>query len=439
MKLSTKTCSMNQATCSGVKKISGILSLMLMAMPALAGPVTGYLSAISGESDNAAKTSQQPLRERQDEYQLSIGVDYENSLFAAGADYLASERHFAEESQEEDSYVEGKSSLYFGNEKTPADLLIKHSRRILLQEPEQLQITDNLDERDILSVMPTLRTEIGEVDTLALTGDYTQVRYMENDLRDSSRMGGQLQWMHELSPVDVVQVAAQQMQIEFDAQPDADYKYQNAFVAYSAKLRALAYSLQAGYNQSENDVQGEFDAPSYALAINYEQGAHEISVRVNQQITDSSLGDGNTNSVGSIPGSDGLAEIHQLERLQLESRWTTSWLCVRCSAYLMYRSMDDDYITIDEAATQTTAGIGFSYQFSKAAQLSLGSENSRRKFDRNIASNSYELSRIRISFNYDFSHHLRARLIAWREDREKDENLNGYTENYAGLGLSYHF
>ena len=433
MELSTKTCGMT-------RKIYSILLLWLLALPVFAGTVSGSVSAISGESDNATKSSSsEPLRERQDEYQLSLAVDYENSLFTAGADYLASERRFAEDSQEEDSYVEGKSSLYFGTEKTPADLLIKHSRRILLQEPDQLQITDNLDERDILSVIPTLRTAISEVDTLSLSGDYTQVRYMENDLRDSSRSGGQLQWSHALSPVDNVQVGAQQLHIEFDAQPNADYKYQNAFLAYSARLRSLGYSLQAGYNQSENDSQGEFDAPSYALVVNYEQGAHELDLRVNQQITDSSLGDGNTNSVDSIPGSDGLAEIHQLERLQVELRWTTSMLCVRCSTYLMYRNMDDDYITIDESATQTTGGIGFSYQFSQAAQLSLGSENSRRKFDNNIANNSYEINRIRVSFNYEFSHHLRARLIAWREDREKDENLDGYTENYMGLGLSYHF
>lgn len=416
-----------------------ILLLCMIVAPALAGSIGGSISALSGESDNATKTQLEPIDERQDEYQLTLAVDYENSLLTADADYLASQRHFSEESQEDEFYVDGKSSLQFGNPNSPADLLIKHSRRILLQEPDQVQITNNLDERDILSTIPTLRNAITDVDTLSLSGDYTRVSYAENELRDSSRVGGSLQWMHALSKVDGFRLVAQTMKIEFEAQPQADYKYQNSYIAYSVSLRSFGYNIQAGYNRSENDIQGVSEAPAYSFNAHYEKGAHEIDLLVMQQITDSSLGDNNTNSVDSIPGSDGSKEIHQLERLLVESRWTTTILCARCSAYLMFRNMDDEYITVNESATQTTAGVGFSYQFSRAAQLALSSENSRRKFDESIISNSYELNRILMNFNYQFSNHLRFKVIAWREDRENTDVLDGYTENYTGVGLSYLF
>jgi hypothetical protein len=421
------------------KRFFSLLPMCLVVSPALAGTIEGHISAISGQSDNATKVNAQGLSERQDEYQLSLAVNYEKPLLVAEADYLASERHFAKESQDDKSYIDGKSSLYFGNMTLPADLLIKHSRRILLQEPDQLQLTNNLDERDITSIIPTLRASLGEVDILSLSADYTDVHYAKNELRDSSRSGGSLRWMHWFSNVDSLQLVGQRIDIEFDAQPQADYTYQNTFLAYTTNLRALTYSLQAGYNHSENEIQGEFDAPSYAVNMEYEKGTHKLNLLVTQQITDSSLGDGNSNSVDTIPGSDGAKQIQRLERMLVETRWTSSVLCVRCSIYLMFRNMDDDYITINESATQTTAGMGFSYQFSRAMQLALGAENSRRKFEENIISNSYEVNRVRMNVTYKVSNHLQVEMIGWQEDREKSEAREGYTENYIGMSLAYHF
>jgi hypothetical protein len=421
------------------KRFFSLLPMCLVVSPALAGTIEGHISAMSGQSDNATKVNAQGLSERQDEYQLSLAVNYEKPLLVAEADYLASERHFAKESQDDKSYVDGKSSLYFGNMTLPADLLIKHSRRILLQEPDQLQLTNNLDERDITSIIPTLRASLGEVDILSLSADYTDVHYAKNELRDSSRSGGSLRWMHWFSNVDTLQLVGQRIDIEFDAQPQADYTYQNTFLAYTTNLRALTYSLQAGYNHSENEIQGEFDAPSYAVNMEYEKGTHKLNLLVTQQITDSSLGDGNSNSVDTIPGSDGAKQIQRLERMLVETRWTSSVLCVRCSIYLMFRNMDDDYITINESATQTTAGMGFSYQFSRAMQLALGAENSRRKFEENIISNSYEVNRVRMNVTYKVSNHLQVEMIGWQEDREKSEAREGYTENYIGMSLAYHF
>lgn len=421
------------------KRWFSVLPLCLVVSPALAGTIESYVSASSGQSDNATKINTQGVSERQDEYQLWLAADYEAPFLLAEVDYLASERHFAKESQEDQSYLDGNSSLYIGKMTLPADLLIKHSRRILLQEPDQLQITNNLDERDIISVIPTLRASLGEVDILSLSADYTDVHYAKNELRDSSRSGGSLRWMHWFSNVDTLQLVGQRTEIEFDAQPQADYTYQNTFLAYTTKLRSLSYSLQAGYNRSENEIQGEFDAPSYAVNMDYQKGAHKLTLLATQQITDSSMGDGNTNSIDSIPGSDGSSEIHRFERILVEARWTSSMLCVRCNIYLMFRNMDDDYITINESATQTTAGMGFSYQFSRALQLALDTENSRRKFEENIISNSYEVRRISMNLTYKMSNHLQAVLIGWQEDRENSEAQEGYTENYMGMGLAYHF
>lgn len=421
------------------KKIYSTLSLLLMTTTAFADSIHGSISALSGESDNATKTQMEPVRERQDEYQLTLALDYENEYVTADADYLANQRHFSEESQQDEFYVDGKSSLQLGNQNTPADLLIKHSRRILLQEPDQVRTTDNLDERDILSAIPTVRKSFTDVDTVSLSGDYTRVSFAENELRDSSRVGGSLQWLHAFSNVDAFRVVAQGMEVEFEAQPQADYKYLSSYIAYSASLRSLTYNIQAGYNRSENELQGEYDSPAYTFTGHYEKGAHEVDLLVTQLITDSSLGDNNTNSVDSIPGTDGSSEIHQLERLLVEARWTTSMICARCSSYIMFRNVDDEYITVDESSTQTTGGLGLSYQIGRAAQLSIGYEESRRKFDESIVSNSYELNRILVNFHYQFSNHLRMKILTWREDREKDENFDGYTENYVGAGLSYLF
>ena len=425
------------------RKNTTLISVCLLASPLLASAESSLdtsISITSGVTDNARKTSEDSaIDERQDQYQLNVRGEYTNTWLESEAVYQAVERRFAKASQSDESYLDGQSSLLLGNSASPVDMQLRHSRRTLLQEPDQVSLTDNLDARDIYTVIPRGRLRLTDSDTVSVAGDFTQIRYRHSPERDSERQGASLELAHLLSKTSSVMLLGQQLDIEFEHMPLMDYRYKNAAVVYSAQLRQLAYSLQAGYNQTDNEFSGDESAPSYQINLNYESGANQLTFQGAQQITDSSIGDGNMGDFTNLPGGDGRSDIRQMERTATSLRWDTAVICESCSAYLSFSRAYDDYLGDEQTAELRTSVVGFSYQFSRVARLNLRAEQSLREFSDSALGQDYDLNRFTAEFRYDFIGNLGLSLLATREDRSGKAASNNYVENYVGLSLSYRF
>src|SRR5690606_31206101 len=133
--------------------------------------------------------------------------------------------------------------------------------------PDDIDVLDNRDERDILAVIPTFHAPITTVDDLLVRGSYSKTNYRYNELRDSEATGGSLIWQHKVSAVDVMELSAQQTEIEFEFGPTADYTYQSVMLSYAAMLRQFKYTVAAGYNASKPEIGEEHSSPSFMAEV----------------------------------------------------------------------------------------------------------------------------------------------------------------------------
>lgn len=426
---------------NNVRCKSSLLLLMLMSGSLLANELGGSISALTGKSDNAFKTNESKVDERQDELQLNLTGDYTNEAINFEAKYKATAMHFAEDSQEDEQFLEGNSSLLIGKSHQPAEFLITHSRKTLLNAPDEIALTNNQDEREIVSLSPTLRTKIGNSDGVFITGMATQVGYLQNEILDSKRVGATLGWVRGISSIQSFRVVAQQTEVEFDNFNGADYTYSSAALIYAAQLRYLSYSLKLGHNESKPEFGTSYSEPTYGISVNYKNGLHEVSVDSNQMITDSSLGGGNTPTIDGVPGSDGARadSVDQIERLNTELRWTTFVLCEQCNFFVSVYQRDEDYLTLEQAAKTQGVATGFNYRLSKASTFSLRSGKNRLAYTGLVVGSDYDLRLSSIEYSYKFINGLGLKLFAEQEKRTSDAFNRRYVENYFGGGLDYSF
>lgn len=409
---------------------------------AQANDIKGSLAASSMFSDNTLKTSEAHLDERQDLYELGISADYSNWLIEAEANYNWVSHKYAEESQPDDRYADGSSSILFGKQEDPLALELNHSRRILLITPDAVALSQNQQEREVIAALPEIRKRIFSADRLSLGGQFVRVSFPENELQDSRRDGFALGWLHPLSAASFLQLNAQQQKISFDYFSLADYTYSGAMLVYGVELRKLKYNLELGYNQSEPDSGEEQGAPAYKLSANYVSGFNKLDITASRTLTDTSFGSGNLDVTAGLPGSDGSSPVaDRMDRTSAELNWQTQVICTRCQFSTGLSAIEDDYLEKDEKSFSLYTRMRFSYSFSQAANLSLGMARADVDFDNDSISRDYELNTISVEYAYYFKNGINTRLSARNEDRVSAiENGEGtYDENIYSIGLGYNF
>lgn len=422
-------------------RVLGLAPILLVSSPLLAeGTLGGRLYALAGESDNAFKSEIDLVDERQDEYGLDVDGTYVNSLIDSSLSYQAKEQRFTEESQEDKSTLEGTSSLLIGKEYHPLDLLLSHSRTSLLKESDQIALTDNVDAREIFSAAPTLRGRLTSADTLQLTANYTDIQFLETDQLDSSRQGASLAWVRRNSPIQQVQLAVQAMDIKFDNFAESNYTYRKAMLGYATGLRKLSYKVELGYNQSDPQIGETYTSPAYSAVLGYKTGLQEIELTGSQVITDSSFGSGNQSSINELPGSDGSSgDASRLERRDMQARWTTSSVCIKCTLSLSVFVQEDDYLEENNESRHWGGNLRFSYNFSDAAMMTLGYSSSEQESEGEDAERNFDLSVLSAEYSYNFINDLSVRFRVEDEKRSSEISMDEYRERYMGVGVSYRF
>jgi hypothetical protein len=402
---------------------------------------SGRLRAMTGQSDNGFKAYSDKTAEQQDEYGVDLSSRYSNNLIDFDAGYELQERRFAEDSQESKSLLEGSANLLLGKPSGVADLRLSHSRTSLLKAPSQVNLTNNQDEREILTAAPSLRARLSAADKLQLSGDFTDIKYLETELLNSAREGVDLAWLHAISGIQKMQFSLQSVNIKFKHLVDTDYTMRQAMLGYRVNLRKLNYALDLGYSQSEPEAGEAFNSPTYNIKVGYITGLQEFTLSGAQVITDTSFGNGNSAVSGGVPSSDGSGAANgRLKRQESRFSWDTKSLCGRCDFSAALFAQRDTYLeTLDQQSTQTGGGLNFAYRFTEAARLGMTLTRSDMKFEGMTNSEDYELSLARIDYRYAFRGGL---SMSWeyKEERRKQEvKTQGYTERYLGAGLAYAF
>lgn len=391
-------------------------------------------------TDNAGKRGGTGQSERQDEARLTLGGQYENDLLKLDASYRARERRYSEDSQPDRSFFEGQGSFLLGKAHDPVDLRVSHSRSTVLNAPDALELDENTDERDILTVVPTARWQPSQADVVSLSGQYSAIRYRYDERRDSEREGGQLSWRRGLSPISNLSFNAQQTEVSFDAVPQANYRYSDYYLAYDTELRRLNYRVQLGWNETDPEVGEGLSGPSYQLSLGYGETINRWELSVRQYITDNSTGSGNQGPMSNfVPGDSAAGDLDQLERTRAELSWRYALLCRRCSMTVRVYHQQDDYRQELEDRDQSGASARLGYQLTERSSLDLTGRWRQQTFASEVARSDFNSERWNLSYAYQFPSGVGVRLFGAHVERSSRNDGPSYRENRGGAGIEYNF
>lgn len=426
--------------------LAGLVLITSCTPSVVADVISGSMRATSHFSDNTLKVSEDdnPQEERQDYYDASLAVNYENSFLESEVNYQVHARKFADHSQEDDEYVDGNSLVVIGKNDDPASLRLEHSRVRLLSAPDAVDLVQNQREREIVSAMPELRSRFGKADYIFVRGLASLVRFPDSGLQDSKRTGYVAGWSRPVSGVSNFELMLQQTDIKYDESPEADYTYSTAVATYKVQLRKLSYQLGIGFNRSAPEVGDSQSEPSYVLNVGYQSGYQQFDLEASRQLTDTSVGSGNGQT--NLPGNDGYTSLpERIDRNRAELRWTTEVLCERCKFSVGGVFMEDDYLNKDQQTRTVQSDFLFGYNFSSASNLNFRYIKTDFKSDyiaqlaNGSVMNDYDLKTFAIEYVYRFRMGIELRILGRKDERVSDNPKGTYDENIYGAGIGYVF
>jgi hypothetical protein len=428
---------MNRRTPIWLYLLAGGLSPALLV--ADEGGFDAGVAVSSQYTDNARKTRDNKLGERQDRLRFWLSGEYENNLLEMDANYRANRYRFNEDSQRNRSLWEGDATLTLGKDYHTAGLMLNHTRRARLGAPGQVDLLRNTDEQQIFTAVPMLRFRPTPIDALWLRGHYTEVDYRFAEQRNSNRQGGSLIWLRHLSTISNAQVTALHSEVSFDAAPDFDYTYQSAAASYSRQLRYLSYRAEVGINTITPVRDESFSGLIYGLHLRYATGYHQFSVSANQYFTDTSMG-GRNNPLDELDfGEVRVTMPDQLERSTIQLRWHTSALCASCEAHAAVVYQRDEYRRLHEDGSELGGRLGFYYEVNSYSEAGVIHEGRHYRFAEEVGREDYSLARIRFDYRQHLLEDLDMQLYASYEERFQDTETANYTALAVGLLLEYRF
>lgn len=401
------------------------------------------LSATTEQSDNALRVPENEISERQDTLQAGVFALYENDLIELDTNYTASKRYFDKESQVDRDSLTGRTSFKLGKDYHLFDLQVSHLRQKQLTSADAIDLDENQDEKQILSLQPSFHTRITPADFFYIQGNVTEVDYRFQELSNSDREGATVGLMHAFSSVDSLGFFVSHTDVDFEFIPELDYRMQSYALSYSAELRKLKYKLEAGQSKMQSQFDKEDDAdtsPYYMLSFDYSTGLNQWSLSFTEQSSDSSIGLGeNGFDDGSGAGDTGSSRPDRLVLKRALFSWSTQALCDRCHLSLGSFVEEREYLTQERQEQSNGLSLGVSYSLSRAATIGARSQWRQQEFDGASRTEDFDSNQTSIYYNYYFSGGISLRIFASEFKRESKSKLEDYTELRSGVTLSYRF
>lgn len=400
------------------------------------------VSATSEQSDNALRTAESEIDERQDTLRASAFAFYENDLIELDTSYSAHKRYFDKESQGDRNSFTGHTDFKLGKDHNLFDLRISHMRQRQLVSADAIEIEENQDEKQILAVQPSFHTRITPADTFYIQANATDVDYRYEELNNSTREGATVGFLHAFSGIDTLGIFVSHTDVDFEFIPALDYRKQSYALSYATRLRKLEYKLEAGQSkmQSQFDKEDEADTnPYYLLSFTYATGYNQWNLSLSEQYTDSSHGNGGQAGDDSDFGEAGSRVPDQLILKRAFFSWTSAALCERCEFSLNGFRDDREYLTQEKRELANGIAMGVRYSLSRFASIGVRGVLRKQEFEGAAAPRDFDSNQLSIYYNYNFSDGTGVRIFASEFKRESEDKLQDYSELRTGVTLSHRF
>lgn len=398
-------------------------------------PVQLNVSVASKVTDNALKTQTQAFSERQDQVNIGFLADYQNSWSNVEANYRNSWNYYQKDSQKEKRTLTGEGKLLLGNDTAPVGLNLSHSSEYTLDKANQADLLDNQDRREISAASPYLRVRLSPVDSMTVSGNFSDISYQDDIDKNSQRQGGTLAWSHRLSRTDGFSVSASRSDVDFDQFDGAGYAYEAANASYFSQLRHLNYRLLMGVNRYKTDAGTSNSQPLYELELGYQAARHQLNLRLGQRYTDSSQGSGNDAGFdsGSVGSSSNELDIYQRNYGRMS--WAFTPVLDRLTATIYAEFEQENYENLtDNNSDELGLGVDFNYSFSSRDSLLLRLESRSNEFK--IVADNYDTDKASLSYQHKLPANFDINAYINYEQRKQK---GPYSEQQLGIRLGYRY
>lgn len=401
------------------------------------------LSATTEQSDNALRAPENEISERQDTLQAGVFALYENDLIELDTNYAAAKKYYDKESQRDRDSLTGRTSFKIGKDHHLVDLRVLHVRQKQLVSADAIDLEENQDEKQILTIQPSFHTRITPTDTFFIQGNATDVDYRYQTLSNSQREGATTGLQHSFSSVDLLGIFISHTDVDFEFLPELDYRMQSYAVSYAAQLRKLQYKLELGQSkmQSQFDKDDEADTnPYYLITASYATGYNQWDLSVTEQSSDSSMGLGD-NAFGEDSGfgDSGSNKPDRIVLKRAQLSWRTTALCDRCTLNLSGVAEEREYLTQERQEQSNGVALGVGYNLSRSANIGARIQLRQQEFEGKSPIEDFDTTQIGVYYSYNFAGGTSVRLFASEFERKSDSELQDYTELRSGITLSHRF
>ncbi len=408
-----------------------VLCVSVQSVLALDTSLTARVEGV--QTDNALKSHVNEV----DEVQTRTGVDLVMSHAASDVsvelDYKVMHAEYSEDTQEEETNIEGRSSFEAKLFNKTLVTQFSHSRVQVKKEPDDLDLLVNRDDRDLSQA--SLSWVMGSrVNSFIIHGQVSDVEYDELYVRDSRRTEGGVTWRRRISKVSSFSVLSSFRDVTFDVFDNADYEYYSASIRYAANLARLNYTVTLGGNEvSRGDV--DESGGLFQFRAEYELPATFLSLYVGRSLTDSSFGDGNQEFISDSSSiSSQTPEV--LEYSTAEFLFRRDIFCATCSFELTGSYLLEDYENDLEDREELGGRVSFSFSPSRGSRITLSRSYVDNQFEEDADKDEYTLEKTELSLVKTLGKSLSLRLFVdeVRRDEVGDKFYDGLS---TGLSFSY--
>ncbi len=386
------------------------------------------------QTDNALKSHVSEVDEVQTRLGADLSISHEASDISLELDYEVNHSDYSEDSQEEETNIEGRSSIEAKLLNKTLITSLSHSRIRVLKESDDLDLEINRDDRDVSTA--SLSWVLGSrVNSLSVYGQFSDVQYDELFVRDSERVEGGVTWRRRTSKVSDFSLLSSYRDVTFDVFDSADYEYYSVSARYAANLARLNYSVTLGANEvSRGDT--DDSGALFNLRAEYELPATFMSLYLGRSLTDSSFGDGNQEFLSSESSGISGQSPSIFEYSSAEILFRREMFCVTCTFQLSGHFQREDYEDDLEDRDVLGGRILLGYSLSRNSKVTLSYSYTDNEFDKLADEDEYTLEKTEVSWSKSIGRALSVRVFVdeVRRDEAGDKFYDGLS---TGLSFSY--
>ena len=367
------------------------------------------------------------------------GAYYGGIVSQARLNYQIYNDRFTNDSQENQTGANGEASVFIGEATDFYELGLTHSSQRQFVNPEGPDVTSNLADRRIFTALAALKTRSDLANFARAEISTTLVDHDDDfDSSDSSRDSLALSFTRKLNPLTNAGVNVSFFDVDFDTSNLSDYDYQRVSIFLSRNVRQTSYSLDIGQYKTKDFSGNTSNGPYLNASFNSKFSNLEFFSNIERDVTDSSIGDNNSN-ISDTPDIDGRLNIQdQIEREYLRIGIATEAFCSPCKTSLEWDRESQDYFNLTSENSETES-IFFRFQRTISSTLSI--DVNLRQLDYSLTdtsiTGSFEEQSARISLNFkNANRRLFTSLYTEYLKRETDQESE-YESPSIGISLNY--